>query len=595
MNSADGKNNSASIPSSAGDSAKQTHMLLTVLGKNSRPARYTLNDREIEATLAPVALLNLLPESARPGLVVALCTPEAECESWPLLEKALNGRSQVKLVRVCGGDTQDQVNVYLESVACAVPRGAEITVDVTHGFRHFSFLTYIAVLYLAALRGVRVRGAYYGMLNQDRPSPFLDLRPIVELPDWLYALRALRDTGSVRPIAEALGASPQDQLDRRIACRLSRLSKAHLSGLPIELGRQAHDLLQKDRKPLQKRLARDHRLPLADELVKWLEETLTPLALAAPASGKGWKGQVRLTKPELERQAKVIDNLLWHGSVATAIGLMSEWTVSWVLLHLYLEKEWLNFKLGRRKASGLLGATQAIERDPELRRSLTEEQRELGKFWRKLSKLRNGYAHHGMRKQDLVGDYQSKHNFRHVRKYWKETLCRHPDFFPLLGWLSNDRVLVSPIGKRPGVLFSALQACRATEDVGEPKLCLVICSRETEGKIVEATTRASYKDEIKPLCLEDPYGGRLEIERLAKKARPHFIGAGEVLVNVTGGTTLMGLAAEALADAARKLACPVRRFGLIDRRHPKEQDRDPYRVGEPFWLDSGENTDVDQD
>ena len=126
-------------------------------------------------------------------------------------------------------------------------------------------------------------------------------------------------------------------------------------------------------------------------------------------------------------------------------------------------------------------------------------------------------------------------------------------------------------------------------------MCLVICSRETEGMIHTASQRAGYAGEVKPLILEDPYGGRAEIERLVEFARRSFVGAGEVFVNVTGGTTLMGLAAEALAGAARKLACPVRRFGLIDRRPPEQQDANPYQTGEPFWLDSTENGDAGGD
>ena len=105
--------------------------------------------------------------------------------------------------------------------------------------------------------------------------------------------------------------------------------------------------------------------------------------------------------------------------------------------------------------------------------------------------------------------------------------------------------------------------------------------------IDEALERAGFEGECKPHELDDAFGGgRGEIERLVKGARRRFVGAGEVLVNVTGGTTLMGLTAESLANEARSLACPsVRRFGLIDRRAPREQEDDPFRAGEPFWLD----------
>ena len=111
--------------------------------------------------------------------------------------------------------------------------------------------------------------------------------------------------------------------------------------------------------------------------------------------------------------------------------------------------------------------------------------------------------------------------------------------------------------------------------------------------VAEALDRAGYAGAVETLVIEDAFGGgREEIERLVRAARPHFIGAEDVLVNVTGGTTLMGLAAEALATAARDLACPVRRFGLIDRRPPTEQDERPYQTGEPFWIDAAEEGDV---
>lgn len=118
-----------------------------------------------------------------------------------------------------------------------------------------------------------------------------------------------------------------------------------------------------------------------------------------------------------------------------------------------------------------------------------------------------------------------------------------------------------------------------------PARCLVICSSETEGLAADAAARAGFGGELEMLRV-DAYGGRPEIERVVAELRRSLFTAERVVVNVTGGTTLMGLVAEAIAAEARKLARPVRRFGLIDRRPPKEQDLDPYQVGEPFWLDA---------
>ena len=272
---------------------------------------------------------------------------------------------------------------------------------------------------------------------------------------------------------------------------------------------------------------------------------------------------------------------------------MNEWTVSWVVWRRGRAHDWLDFSTARRGAGNFLDAVAAVgsDADTEFREALTEEQREIGAFWAELREVRNAYAHHGMRPQVVVGDQKVEKQRKRVRDFWAR-LRSSPNFSLTLGPAPGRHVLVSPIGRRPGVLFSAMQACRTSGHTAGPDVCLVICSDETAASVDEAAKQAGYAGAVELLRLGDPYGGRDEIEPLVRTARRHFVGGGEVRVNITGGTTLMGLAAEALAAAARKLACPVRRFGLIDRRPPAQQEADPYRVGEPFWLDpaaEGEN------
>ena len=368
-----------------------------------------------------------------------------------------------------------------------------------------------------------------------------------------------------------------------------------MSGLPLELGRHAAEFAQQSIKPLKRLLQNDHALPLGGELADKIAEFFKPLALGSQASGSGWKQRVALSREELERQAAVIDNLLRHGSVTAALGLMNEWTVSWVVwVRAGRNSEWLDYRNVRRGAASLLGAMRAIGNDPELCCLLTDEQRSLGAFWGELCDLRNGYHHHGMRPQVLVGDAQTEKELQDVREYWTTTLRSCPENFGFsLGDTSGGRVLISPIGMRPGVLYSALHACGGVNGNSGLSRCLVICSPETRGKINEAVAYAGFRGRVEPLVVEDAFGGGSgEIKSVVARGRKHLIGAAAVLVNITGGTTLMGLAAEALANAGRELACPVRRFGLIDRRPPKEQEDNPYQAGEPFWLDAGEDKDA---
>lgn len=572
--------------------AVPSRILLTVLGTRPRKACYELGGKTAEAQLAPLALINLLPQENRPRSVVALCTPEAKKESLPLLREGLAGQCELTPIDVPAGDSQTDINDFLTSAARAIPEDSrpDLLVDVTHGYRHFSLLVYVLVLYLASLREVRLRGAYYGLLRQDSaPSPFLDMRPLLALPRWFHALEVLRTTGSALPIAEILTEGESGRSSQTIARELREISSCYLSGLPLELGRCARNFCDQRLRELRRILNRDHQLPLAEELVKLLLASLDPFALSSSAGGDSWKTRVSLTKEELERQTGIIEDLFKRGSASTALGLLSEWTVSWIALHMGLTTQWLDYRKVRKRAAQVLGAMEASDKDPLLSVELTEGQRRIASFWRRLSGLRNAYHHHGMRPRVLIPSDSVDQSVKQVLHDWRE-LLRSPWGISLsFGDSKGGLVLISPLGQRPGVLFSAVHAFRAKAHC-VPDLCLVICSRQTQGSLAEATERAGYRGEIQPLCLDDPFGGRPEIERLVKDASPRLLRADKVFVNVTGGTTLMGLAAEALADKARSLARPVQRFGLIDRRDPHEQVTDPYRSGEPFWLDGVEES-----
>ena len=587
-----------SLMTSPRKDTSREHVLLTVLGTGSKSAIYSLGDRCVQSTLAPVALLQLLPEGCRPDRLFAICTPEAAKETWPALLSQLehhNEECQSIQIKVPSASDQAHIDEFLRMVANAVPTNTDLTVDVTHGFRHYSFLTYVAVQFLTALRGVRVRGAYYGLLGQDPggTSPFLDLRPLLELPRWTHALEVLNETGSALPIAAALGQKAvKSQTDRnisqspspRIAESLSHFSEGYLSGLPMEAGRKSRIFLKQHCKPMKRLLKSDHRIPLADDLIEELTTVLSRFALATDCTGRGWKQHVCLSEEELKRQARMIDDLMGRGHIAVAIGLMNEWTVTWAILRLFGdETAWLDYQNVRRKAARVLDAVRALNREPTLRHHLTVHQAAFGEFWSDLAELRNGYHHHGMRPQVLVDESKACKQLCRVLKYWREILRSCPEVCLSIGHPRRRRVLISSMGLRPGVLFSALHACRDTE--GEPDLCLVLCSKETQGKIASAIDHSNFAGEVQCLVLDDPFtGGPSEIKRLTRQARNNFIGADRVLVNVTGGTTLMGIAVDNLCNAARRLGCAIRRFGLIDRRSPEIQDADPFQIGEPLWL-----------
>ena len=573
-------------------------VLVTALGINPQPSKYELRGSTYEATLAPVALVNLLPPAERPHEVYALCTEESGKDTYELLLQQLAGVCDVRKIDIPGGETEESLPEFLSKVTQALPVGAELEliVDFTHGYRHHTFLTFMATLYMSALRRVRIQAAYYGLFSGPPPrstapvattpprtSYLLDVRPLLELPRWFHAVEMLEATGSTTAMAHLIAEYGAGGLPAGLSTLLQRLTESYQSGLPLELGRDVTQLREKT-KPLKK-LLRQQNLPLADELVDRITNRLALFQPPIPPTGQQWKQAVPLHEEELRRQAALIDSLAQNGALPSAYGLMREWAISWAL--------WRNGNTrqawkrdDREIAEGLLGRLRRLLiLAPEL---LTEEQRWLAEFWKELADVRNAYHHHGMRGETVnSADSGFRDKISRVESGWQK-LRQCPAISLDLPVEPAGTVLVSPIGTRPGALYSAVEAARSRDHA--PDRCLVICSENTEASAQEALDRASFTGQRDLVRLRDPFGGVEELDTAVAERVRVLLGADRVYVNLTGGTTLMGLLADRFAQRAQQLGPQVHRFGLVDRRSPAEQAADPYQAGDPYWLDDKERT-----
>ena len=166
-------------------------------------------DKRATADLTPLALVQLLGKTQLPNRVVTVVTKGAKCETWQPFQAGIckTLKFSPEIVEIPDGNSGDEIREILESVAECIPEGADLTLDVTQGFRHFPFIFYALVLYLKSLRGVIIRGAYYGMIEgppRDAPKPIIDLRPLLELPEWFHAVQMFRDQGTTMPMAQLL-------------------------------------------------------------------------------------------------------------------------------------------------------------------------------------------------------------------------------------------------------------------------------------------------------------------------------------------------------------------------------------------------------
>ena len=426
---------------------KAPHILLTSLGMRAIETEYQLNRQTAKADLTPLALVELLEKSQLPNRVIAVVTQDAKRETWQLFRAGICKTLKLspELVEIPDGRNTDEIRQILESVANRIPEGADLTLDVTQGFRHFPFVFYALVLYLTSLRGVNICGAYYGMVEgipRDDPKPIIDLQTLLELPEWFHAVRMFRDQGTTNPMAQLLqplantltsetgqlfkdgkkkeGAERSEQAKqvKGSVDWLERYAFAYESALPLELEKASRGLI--DSIKGLPTIGSTGRPPLVGELTKNIVSAAKETAFTVSPSSKGkWKQHIRLDKDELNRQAYMIDLYLDRDQLSLAIGLMREWVVSWAIWksdNCKDIKNWLEFDV-RELYSKELGAIGAAVRGEAATSTLTSSVQEgFGNFWNQLTtELRNALLHNAMRIESVEEPPKS---LQSVQEFW---------------------------------------------------------------------------------------------------------------------------------------------------------------------------------
>ncbi len=569
------------------DKRTTLHYLLTALGIKPRQTQYGLNQKTAEAAYSPLALLKILDKKDRPDTVLCLLTDDARKRAWEDFSKEVEQIGvEAKFINIPDIDDRMQLDEMMRNVA-KILSGSRLTLDITQGPRHIPFVFYALALYLSGFRNVEIAGVWYGKYESAATDkPLIDLQPLLNLPQWFYATRVFQETGFTRALANRFtsvyGSLPEGREQgpsEKMGKSLEDFSKCYEAGLPMELGLAAGKLCHGlEEKPLETMPGLN--LPLARELSEAILEAARPVRFASESLGNGrcsgeWKKEFPLGEEELQRQAKLIDQYLERDQFALAVGLMREWVVSLGIFHHSPGSNWMKREV-RIKIERELGA---MSQKP-LSKYLDEKQKQWGIFWDQLGKQRNQCAHHGM-KQEV-----SKIKLDKIKPFWKKIKLGDSAWTSFGG--GKGRLLVTPLGMSSGVLYSAVKKV-------QPDSLLVLCSERAKAGIPEALGHGAFSGNHESLIMRDPFNGFAEIVGFLEKARKVCLDADEVHVNLTGGTTMMGIAVQRIYEQARNDQRPCRRFVLTDMRSQDEQKHAPWVEADIFWLDKASEQGEDND
>ena len=354
-----------------------------------------------------------------------------------------------------------------------------------------------------------------------------------------------------------------DKQFSRVQTRAEALAAALASGLPLECGIEARDLLRL----LAQIPGAGAALPAARRALDRLVQEARNWAIAAEAKTKS---DIVLNDTELQRQLRLVRWYADYRDVPKGLSALREWIINAAILAAGESRDWLNFGAHRKPTEQLLNAI-----DYRLRAGLASEaEKTVGSLWRRVADWRNEIQHAG-----FTGN--SINVSRAKLRALIDQCSRLPASLPAVLQRPRDaRLLITPLGLSPGVVHSGVVHLNPTS-------LLVVTSTEAAERLPEALEHAGRPD-LCPMTreLRDPHAGFDEIDPQNDHVlRCVLADSSEVVVNVTGGTTAMQCAAERLANEARSLGAPVRRVMLIDRRLPQEQRANPYVRGEIVWLD----------
>ncbi len=544
---------------------------------NYRAAAYQFDDRSWQTPFAPVATARLL---ALNGWAAAILVTDAARRRWydRLAAELVEAGLQPEPIDIPEGRNEDEILQIFSRLVARVPKGARVVLDVTFALRHLPFVYLATLAYLTGLRNVKIEGIYYGayeLKTTGSSVPILDITVLFQLLRWYHALAATRDSGEWLGVARALRTDVSRLFQRgagdpqlsRLQTPTEQLAHALAMGLPIEAGLRARQLSEAlaavsktEVSGLASRLALG---ALQSELPNW----------AVDAAGTARKQALALTTQELVRQLRLARWYADHHDLDKALLVLREWLVSALLHALGRAERWLDYGQSRKPVEDLLNALcerskANVASDPE---------RAVSSLWDEIATKRNRLAHAGMTEQEVsVSAAEVAALVQRCEALLAgETLGQ-------ISWPGTARLLITPLGLSPGVVYSAVQ-------LTAPDIAIIVTSRDARSAVSQAVERAGCADlPVQILEIADPHRGFREADSHLAVFDHLFVAAQEVVINVTGGTTVLQYVVERFADRARRLGTPVRRVALVDRRSPEAQRAEPYVLGELVDLNGNE-------
>ncbi|NLH37640.1 MAG: CRISPR-associated DxTHG motif protein [Thermotogaceae bacterium] len=452
-------------------------------------------------------------------------------------------------------ETLDKTLGLIKEMIGVLSEGDEVVLDVTHCFRDIPLTASVVALYLKEVLDVKITILYGKFDSVKNETHCTDLTFVTQLVEWIYAARVFKEYG----YSNELGALA-DQRNRRIykTANLSKKPKYLASmRLPLQYLTDALRLgsIRSIRESVRRFLVTFEK---ESTLNQEIHEYVPELELLMPSIIQRYKmvdtgaSSFVLDEREIATERELMKFYLDTRDIGMALRLAREY-----MINILLYKEGLaNFVFDRDKReeiSRFLGETDSLR------------------------KARNHVAHFGFNDSNSLTDVNTIE--QHLRKLidtdidelYNEMMKNKQDLE------ASSYAVVSSLGLTEGALYTILNHYN-------PNLLIVVTSKEGAKILPSILEKTQFKGECHVVNVEDPYTGKEEIARVSKEVTGYLENTRKVVINLTGGTTLLNYMLLKVGDEARH-GKTIKTVLAVDKRPYEEQKVNPYVVGEVVELD----------
>ncbi|MCL6568233.1 MAG: TIGR02221 family CRISPR-associated protein [Meiothermus silvanus] len=352
-------------------------IILSLLGTGDyNETTYTWGRQKKSAQFMQQALSAWFPNTS----LLVCATRKAKGKHGKVLRETI---PNIKLINIPMGKNERQFWTIYNRIEENIPAESELVFDITHGFRSLPILALLAVAYLRAAKGVKVKHILYGAFEArvGEKTPVLDLLPFLNMLDWASATNRFLETGDARkfrPLIETKGDRPLNVYLNSAVKELDSLSQALATNRALRSGELAQKVQEKLLKAQQGEWEPRH------EPLKLLLPRLADSLALLSRDGQGSQEE------QLRQCFGQVEWLLQNQQFEKALGLAREWMVSFTQLRRQGSWQPIGYKERKKVEVWLNDCARGGVSTPD-------EWKAFIGVWIDLGNLRNDLMHFGFR------------------------------------------------------------------------------------------------------------------------------------------------------------------------------------------------------